>query len=115
MKNPERTTKGEATRAHLLDVALKLFRRKGFDDVTMREVAAAAGLAVGAAYFYFPSKTHLVLAWYALQQAAHAQRVRVILNETVDFGERLTRALHAKVDIVARDRKLLAALMGPLL
>jgi AcrR family transcriptional regulator len=47
---------GEATGRRVFLVALDLFRRKGFAETTMRDVARAAGLSQGAAYHYFPSK-----------------------------------------------------------
>jgi AcrR family transcriptional regulator len=34
------TSKSEATRARILDVALDLFRRQGFEPTTMRAIAA---------------------------------------------------------------------------
>jgi hypothetical protein len=36
------------------DAALNIFRTKGLDETTMHDVAAEAGVATGAAYYYFP-------------------------------------------------------------
>jgi TetR/AcrR family transcriptional repressor of nem operon len=47
-------------RAHILEVAGKLFRQRGFDDVTDAEVMKEAGLTHGAFYGYFPSKEALI-------------------------------------------------------
>jgi AcrR family transcriptional regulator len=44
--------KSEATRAQILDVALDLFRRHGFESTTMRGIAAAAGVSLGSAYYF---------------------------------------------------------------
>ena len=57
--------KAEGTRERIVDAALELFREKGFDETTMRDIAAAAGVATGAAYYYFRSKEELVMAFYA--------------------------------------------------
>ena len=38
------TSKAEETRERIVDAALRLFREKGFDETTMRDVAAAAEL-----------------------------------------------------------------------
>ena len=46
-----KTTKAEETRDRILDAALRLFRERGFAETTMRDVAAAAGVATGAAYY----------------------------------------------------------------
>ncbi|HZS36969.1 MAG TPA: TetR family transcriptional regulator, partial [Polyangia bacterium] len=44
-----RPKKSEETRRRVVDAALTLFRKRGFDATTMRDVAAAAGLSLGAA------------------------------------------------------------------
>ena len=46
----------------IVNAAQRLFARRGYDGVAMEEVAAAAGLAVGTIYNYFPSKSVLLLA-----------------------------------------------------
>ena len=46
------TPKAKVTGTKILDAALDLFRTKGFDNTTMRDVAATAGVANGAAYYY---------------------------------------------------------------
>ena len=56
-------SKSEETRARILDAAMDLFRRQGFDETTMREIAAEGGVATGAAYYYFDSKDAIALAF----------------------------------------------------
>ena len=63
--------KSEATRrAALLDRALALFQKRGVEATTMRDIAKAAGMSLGAAYYYFPSKEALVFAYYEDNQEA---------------------------------------------
>jgi AcrR family transcriptional regulator len=74
----EALKKSERTRAHLVDVAMRLFKEQGFDKTTMREIAGAAGLAQGAAYYYFDSKEHLIFEFYQRtydEQMPEAERV----------------------------------------
>ena len=66
------TRKAEATAANILDSALVLFRETGFDKTTMRDIAAKAGVATGAAYYYYPSKDSVVLAFYERSAAEMA-------------------------------------------
>ena len=61
--------KSESTRALILASALAAFRERGFERVTMREIAADAGVALGAAYYYFDSKDAIVTAFYEQAQA----------------------------------------------
>jgi AcrR family transcriptional regulator len=99
------------TRASILGHAIGRFREKGFDSTTMRDVAEAAGVAMGAAYYYFPSKEAIVQAYYDQVQSEHATRVAAALTERkLDLEHRLRIAFHTKFDILAKDRKLLGAL-----
>jgi TetR/AcrR family transcriptional repressor of nem operon len=47
-------------RTRILTAAARLFRLRGFDDVTVAEVMKDAGLTHGAFYGYFPSKEALI-------------------------------------------------------
>src|SRR5712692_8384856 len=50
-----------ARRRRVLDAALRLAERGGFDAVQMRDVAAEANVALGTVYRYFTSKERLLL------------------------------------------------------
>src|ERR1700754_840247 len=52
---------GSRTRAHTADVATGLFLDRGFDDVTVAEVAAAAGVSKVTVFAHFPRKEDLLL------------------------------------------------------
>jgi len=56
-----RETRRRATETTLERVALDLFGQRGFDRVTMDDVAAAAGVSTRTAFRYFPAKVDLVL------------------------------------------------------
>ena len=101
--------KSEATREKILNAALALFRKQGFDPTTMRDVAKKAGVALGAAYYYFPSKEAVVMAYYEQIQAAHLEQARAAYADARSFRDRLAAALHSKLDLVGGDRKLLGA------
>jgi AcrR family transcriptional regulator len=106
----KKATKGETTRQQILDTALRLFRERGFDEATMRDIASEAGVSLGNAYYYFPSKEAIVLAYYDLVQTEHARRVHEAFPNEKDFKTRLLTVLHTKLDILKDDRPLLGAL-----
>ncbi len=58
------TSKAETTADRILEAALDLFRRQGFDSTTMRDIAREAEVATGAAYYYYSSKDAIVLEFY---------------------------------------------------
>jgi AcrR family transcriptional regulator len=106
-----KTPKGEETRRRVHEAAMALFREKGIDATTMRDVAAAAGMSLGAAYHYFPSKEAIVLAYYASVHEEHDRQVREGVQAHAAIGDRLSVAFHSKLRIVRDDRKVLGALL----
>ena len=55
-----RERKKEQTRRHIAETARRLFTERGFDQVTIAEVAQAADVAVQTVFNYFPTKEDLV-------------------------------------------------------
>jgi AcrR family transcriptional regulator len=100
----------EATRRQILETALALFREAGFDETPMRDIAARAGLSLGAAYYYFTTKEAIVSAYYDYVQQEHQARARAAYASAPDLRERLRAALQTKIDIMRDDRRLLRAL-----
>jgi AcrR family transcriptional regulator len=102
------TEKGGQTRNTILESALQLFREKGFEATTMRDVAAQACVALGAAYYYFPSKEAIIQSYYEVVQAEHNRRVaEALASRKMDLKQRMLLVMHSKLDIVQNDRKLL--------
>ena len=58
-KNVER---GQATRAHLVEVATRLFAEHGYDGTSIEAVLAETGVSRGSLYHHFPGKEALFLA-----------------------------------------------------
>lgn len=105
-----RREQSERSRSRILGVSLDLFRKRGFDKTTMRDIAKAAGTSLGAAYYYFPSKEAIVLSYYERLVGDYEERTRQILAQTDDLRERLRGVFHCKLDLAKKDRKLMAAL-----
>ena len=53
-------SKSARTRRRVLDAAAAAFRRDGYAAVTLKDVAALAGLQAGSLYYHFDSKEELV-------------------------------------------------------
>ena len=93
--------KSEQTRQRVADTALRMFREIGFEQTTMRAIAAEAGVSVGNAYYYFASKNELVQELYQQIQADHASRAVEVLDGIHDLSGRLKATLHAGLDTMA--------------
>jgi len=103
-------TKSDATRGRILEAALQLFRDRGFEATTMREIAESAGVATGAAYYYFDSKDAIVLAFYDQAQKDMTARLEEVLAGSRDLTERLRGILRVKLEYFEPSRRFLGAL-----
>lgn len=102
------SAKGAATRAHIYRTALKIFRRRGVSRVSMRDIAKAADMSLGAAYHYFPSKDAIFSAYFENSQVEH--EALATWSEDAELRERVRVILQSKLDLLRKDRKILAAL-----
>ncbi|NEM90260.1 TetR/AcrR family transcriptional regulator [Galbitalea soli] len=93
--------KSELTRQKITETALASFRERGYEQTTLRLIAGEAGISVGNAYYYFPTKNHLVQELYLRVQTEHRQNVAAALRSTTDFASRLEIALLAGLDALA--------------
>jgi AcrR family transcriptional regulator len=105
------TAKAEETRERILDAALRLFRERGFEQTTMRDVAAEAGVATGAAYYYYRSKQDLVMAFYLRADEESREAFTTAIASSKDLKKRLRGIIDAKFEQFAEHRSLLTTLL----
>jgi AcrR family transcriptional regulator len=103
--------KSEVTRARILDAALDLFRRQGFEETTMRGIAAAADVSLGSAYYYFQSKEDLVMAFYERAIDAMTPRMEAALSGPKHFEEKVEALMAVKFEYFRPNRTFLGALL----
>src|SRR5712692_6963553 len=104
------TARAEETRRRILDAALELFRERGFDSTSTRQIARRAGVANGAAYYYFRSKEEMVLALYLDTQRQMDSLTRAPFAKTRDLRARIGAILELKLRELDPFRTLLAIL-----
>jgi len=105
------TAKAEETRDRILDAALRLFRERGFDETTMRDVATEAGVATGAAYYYYRSKEDLVMAFYLRTDEEARAIFEKAIASSKDLKKRIRAMIEGKFVQFTEHRGLLAALL----
>ncbi|MCX4667662.1 TetR/AcrR family transcriptional regulator [Streptomyces sp. NBC_01381] len=88
----------EERRQQLIGVALDLFSHRSPDDVSIDEIAAAAGISRPLVYHYFPGKLSLFEA--ALQRAADDLAERFMEPREGPLGARLLRVMGRFFDFV---------------
>lgn len=108
---PRKTPKAEKTYRHLLATALQCFQKDAFDQVTMRDIAKAAHLAVGSAYYYFRSKEEIVMAFYRVIQQEAETTCPGELRRIPSLQGRIQYLLQWHFDRLQAHRLLLKALL----
>ena len=104
------TSRAEDTRRKIYEAAMELFREKGFEETTMRDIAGKAGVALGGAYYYYSSKDAIVLAFYREMQEASTPLVGGALTDKKKLKERIRAVLDQRLKLLAPNRKFCAAL-----
>jgi AcrR family transcriptional regulator len=82
-----RQERRERRAQQIFAIAMELFRTKGYESTTVEEITAAAGVAKGTFFNYFPTKEALLGHLGDLQVA----RLHTAIAETSHFGELDTR------------------------
>jgi AcrR family transcriptional regulator len=100
-------TKGERTRAAIVEAAYQLFLRNGYHGTSMRDIAEAAGIALGGIYNHFGTKEEIYMAMLAERhpflnivpalQAACGESVEELVS---DAATRMIAALGQSQDLV---------------
>ncbi|MBC8355699.1 MAG: TetR/AcrR family transcriptional regulator [Planctomycetes bacterium] len=101
----------QATRKRILDTALSLFKSKGFEQATTRDIANEAGIAAGTLFNYFPAKEDIVMALVTVALARAAEEFAKQKRE----GASLEEDLFLNVSTGLRRLKPYRRYVGPVL
>jgi len=104
------TRRAEDTRRKIYEAAMELFREKGFEETTMRDIAGKAGVALGGAYYYFSSKDAIVLEFYREMQQSSVPLVLGVLEGKRKLGDRIGSVVELRLQLLEPNRKFCAAL-----
>jgi AcrR family transcriptional regulator len=114
MTDGRRDRKKAATRKALADAALKLFLERGYDNVTVKEIAEAADTAIATLFAHFPAgKEALILDDGGEREASLTAAIRERSGSVLDalhaffagrapFREDLPEEYRRRMDLVMR-------------
>ncbi|RCX12819.1 TetR family transcriptional regulator [Fontibacillus phaseoli] len=88
---PVQQQDGLPTSRQILLAASRLFMEKGFDSVSMNQVAERCGITKASIYYYFPTKTELFVASIVETLTQVNERIRELLEQPGTFQSRLIR------------------------
>lgn len=108
-KAPRARLDVEERRAQLIDIGLTIFSARAYDDVSIDDIALAAGISKGLLYHYYASKRDLYVA--ALGSAARTLLDETSTDTSIAPALRVQLGLNAYLEFVERRRVAFVALM----
>jgi len=113
-KKRGRPQKGEGggLRAELLEKSALLFRTKGYDNTTVREIAAAAGIQAGSWFYHFKSKQDILAAIMEQGLARSLAEIEAIASQPLPPCDLLRQLVEAHLHtLLAPDHPFIAVLL----
>lgn len=106
----KRLTRAER-REQIMETAVKLFARQGFERTTTREIAAEAGISEGTIYRYFESKRDIL---FGFLETVAVESLDTLISSLAGSDE--TQAINAffenRLEIGAHRRDLMKVVIG---
>jgi AcrR family transcriptional regulator len=90
-------------RENLLRVCARLFREKGFDGTTIRDISGAAGMHSGSPFYHFPTKQEMLLAVMEQGLAEGLRKSEAVLAERLPPGEKFRRLVRVHLGTILED------------
>ena len=100
MTTTNRQTQAEQTKQRLFDTALELFKKKGFDNVSVDEIVKQSNSSKGAFYGHFKSKYGIFIEKFKEIDSFYEEFVRTIPQEST-FKEKILLLFEGQMDYLA--------------
>ncbi|MCE3263199.1 MAG: transcriptional regulator, TetR family [Pseudoduganella sp.] len=88
----------DSLRGLLVAVSARLFREKGFDNTTVRDIAAAAGVQAGSWFYHFKSKQDILQAVIEQGMQQALSRIEEVAALRLPPREALRRLVHTHLE-----------------
>lgn len=92
--------------------AIRLFLERGYDHVTLGDIASEIGLARNSLYRYFPDKPHILLRWLQRELPRQAGRSAELLSGTGRPARRIEAWALDRLDYAATPEHALITAIG---
>ena len=92
--------------------AIRLFLERGYENVTLGDIAASIGLARNSLYRYFPDKAHILLRWFENELPRQASRSAELLGGPGSPVRRIEAWALDQLDYAATPEHALIAAIG---
>jgi AcrR family transcriptional regulator len=95
----------DSPRGRLLSGAAALFRDKGYERTTVRDIAAAVGIQSGSIFHHFPSKDALLYAVIEEVIRVNTERLRQAILQEDSAEGRLRALIHQELVFIVGDTR----------
>ena len=87
--------KGEQRKQELLKIAYRMFVEKGYDNTSIDEIIAEAGIAKGTYYYYFPSKEDTLEAVIDMMINEEVARAKEVVASPMPIPQKLAAVIYS--------------------
>lgn len=101
----------EKRRHEIFHQVVKIFRRKGFYETSIREIADAAGLGKSTLYDYFKTKDEILIYFFEDQLRDMTQEAQKIALQNLSANERLRQVMEKYLESLRANKNLFLKLM----
>ncbi len=95
----------EQRRKEIFAASVHLFIEKGFNETSMREIAAAAGIGKSTLYDYYPSKDDILVSYYENELRKLTKEALKICKQDLNYTEKLSRIMFMHLAYLLENKK----------
>lgn len=85
--------KGERRKKELLKIAYRMFIEKGYDNTSIDEIIAEAGIAKGTYYYHFPSKQATLEAVIDMMISEEVENASAVISATIPVPQKIVAVI----------------------
>ncbi|HWP15263.1 MAG TPA: TetR/AcrR family transcriptional regulator [Xanthobacteraceae bacterium] len=90
-------------REELLRVSAKLFREKGFDGTSIRDISAAAGMHSGSPFYHFKTKQDILVAVMEQGLAEGLRKTEEVMALALPSEQKLTQLIRTQLGTILEE------------
>jgi AcrR family transcriptional regulator len=102
-----KTKKSKETYERVLATAMRLFKEKGYQNTTVRDLSKESELGLGAIYYYFKSKEDLVQVFYRRINSEIINEYHTLYENEKNYPEAVEKLMRLKIEKLTPYRDLI--------
>ena len=93
IRNSTGSRKNEGRKKELLKIAYRMFIEKGYDNTSIDDIIAEAGIAKGTYYYHFPSKEATLEAVIDMMISEEAERAKAVISAPIPVPQKIVAVI----------------------